>query len=129
MLAVQPVDLRLERAERDLERAANKAAREYVGLFVVEAAVDDALLRAAKLVVSRLAEPTFLPLSSQNKGIWWDAGGSGTYGSFTRTRPWMETRACSSDDREGVHDSFLSPAQVPRMDKQTFPSSYKFLRE
>jgi hypothetical protein len=39
----------------------------------------------------------------------------------------METKACSRDDREGLHDSFRSPAQVPRIDKQTFPSSYRFL--
>ena len=41
----------------------------------------------------------------------------------------METRAWSSDDREGLHDSFRSPAHVPRMDKQTFPSSYRFLEK
>lgn len=41
----------------------------------------------------------------------------------------METRAWSSDDREGLHDSLRSPAHVPRMDKQTFPSSYRFLEK
>ena len=41
----------------------------------------------------------------------------------------METKAWSSDDREGLHDSFRSPAHVPRMDKQTFPSSYRFLEK
>jgi hypothetical protein len=41
----------------------------------------------------------------------------------------METRAWSSDDREGLHDSFRSPAHVPRIDKQTFPSSYRFLEK
>lgn len=49
------------------------------------------------------------------------------YGSFTRTRPCIETRAWRRDDLAGLQDSFLSPAQVPRMDKHTFPSSYKFL--
>lgn len=35
----------------------------------------------------------------------------------------METKAWSNDDLAGLHDSFLSPAHVPRIDKQTFPSS------
>src|SRR5258708_7731777 len=50
-----------------------------------------------------------------------------TYGSLTRTRPWIDTRACNNEDRVALHVSFLSPAQVPRIDKQTFPSSYRFL--
>lgn len=58
LLAVQPFDLGLERAERDFERAADKAAREDVGLLVVEAAVDDALLCPAELVVCGLTKPT-----------------------------------------------------------------------
>jgi hypothetical protein len=61
MRVVQPADLRLERAERDLECAADEAAREDVRLFVVQSAVDDALLGTAKLVVGRLTEPTFFP--------------------------------------------------------------------
>ena len=61
VLVVQPVDLRLERAERDFERAPDKAAREDVRLFVVEPAVDDALLGPTELVVCRFAKPTFYP--------------------------------------------------------------------
>jgi len=38
----------------------------------------------------------------------------------------METRAWSNEDLDGCHVSLFSPDQVPRMDKQTFPSSYKF---
>lgn len=35
MPMVKPADLRLERAERDFERAADETAREDVGLLVV----------------------------------------------------------------------------------------------
>lgn len=58
LLAVQPTDLLLERAERNFERAANKAARQDVCLLVVEATVDDALLCPTKLVVCGLTKPT-----------------------------------------------------------------------
>lgn len=39
----------------------------------------------------------------------------------------METNACSRDERAALQISFLSPDQVPRMDRQTLPSSYRFL--
>jgi len=59
MPVVQPADLGLKRAKRDLECAADEAARENVRLLVVQSAVDDALLGSTKLVVGRLTEPTF----------------------------------------------------------------------
>ena len=59
MRVVQPADLRLERAKRDLECAADEAAREDVRLLVVQPAVDDALLGSTQLVIGRLTEPTF----------------------------------------------------------------------
>ena len=61
VLVVQPVDFGLERAERDFERAPHKATREDVRLFVVEPAVDDALLGPTELVVCRFTKPTFFP--------------------------------------------------------------------
>jgi hypothetical protein len=70
MPVVQPADLRLERAKRDLECAADEAARENVRLLVVQPTIDDALLRSTKLVIGRLTEPTYLPGaqgSSQNR--------------------------------------------------------------
>lgn len=48
------------------------------------------------------------------------------YGSLTSTRPCIETSAWRSEDREGLHDSLRSPSQVPRIDRHTLPSSYKF---
>jgi hypothetical protein len=64
MRVVQPANLRLERAEWDLDCAADEPTREDVRLFVVQSAVDDALLRSAELVVGRLTEPTFFPKRS-----------------------------------------------------------------
>lgn len=58
VLVVQPVDFRLERAERDFERASHKAAREDVRLFVVQPAVDDPLLGPTEFVVCGFTEPT-----------------------------------------------------------------------
>ena len=49
-----------------------------------------------------------------------------THGSFSSTRPWIDTNACRRDDRAALHDSLLSPAHVPRIDKHTLPSSYRF---
>lgn len=70
VLVVQPVDFRLERAEGDFERAPYEAAREDVGLFVVQPAVDDALLGPTELVVRRFTEPTFffLPRAPPPRG-------------------------------------------------------------
>lgn len=41
-------------------------------------------------------------------------------------KPCIETKACNNDDRAALHDSLRSPAQVPKMERQTLPSSYKF---
>ena len=67
MRVVQPADLRLERAKRYLECAADEPAREDVRLLVVQSAIDNALLSSTELVVGRLTEPTFFPPESDKE--------------------------------------------------------------
>ena len=83
-----------------------------------DAPVHHAFLGPTQLLVGGLTKPAKLDVRwvhLQHK--------DDTHGSLTRTRPCIETKACKSDDRAALHVSVLSPAQVPRMERQTLPSS------
>ena len=66
-----------------------------------------------------LTFPSSVPLS-------FSYAGSQNHGSFTSTRPCIDTSTCSNELDLGVQLSLLSPCHVPRMLKQILPSSYRF---
>lgn len=77
-----------------------------------------------------LTLPSRVPSSFANAGSQW-------YGLRTNTRPEIETKTWRSDDLLGLasawfeptthfHVSLLSPCHVPKIDRHTLPSSYRF---
>lgn len=127
---IKPSDFIFERAGWMFQCSEDEPSRKDVRFLVVESTVQRSFVRPSEFLVSRLAE-----VSTQERGKHsfvrrgvTRSQGPAAYGSFTKTRPWMETRAWRSEDLEGCHVSLFSPDQVPRMDRQTFPSSYKFLK-